>query len=139
MEGDLLDFIKVSQDKLRIVSFNDVQDAIEAVAVNGEVLDGANLGARLVLPATFVGSPRYMNNIYQDAMAVVRHHSFPDLIVTFNTNPLWPEIQRELKAGQTASDRPDLVSRVFNLKLKSMLKERKYVFKYIFKGPDRRI
>jgi hypothetical protein len=74
-------------------------------------------------PATFPGSPRYMNNIYQDAMAVVRHFGFPDLFLTFTTNPLWPEIQRELKVGQTASDRPDLVARVFNLKLKALLKD----------------
>jgi hypothetical protein len=123
MEGDRLDFVKFNQDKLRIASYNDVQDAVAAVAANGAIFDPANIGERLVLPATFVGSPRYMNNLYQDAMAVVRHFGFPDLFVTFTTNPLWPEIQRELKTGQTASDRPDLVARVFNLKLKSLLKE----------------
>jgi hypothetical protein len=39
------------------------------------------------------------------------------------TNPLWEEITRELMPGQKAGDRPDLVSRVFNLKLAKLLNE----------------
>jgi hypothetical protein len=130
MEGDRLNYIKNHQDKLRVSSYSDVQDAIAGIAANGSILDGANIGSRLVLPATYIGSPRFMNNIYQDAMAVVRHFGFPDLFVTFTTNPFWPEIQRELKEGQTASDRPDLVARVFNLKLKSLLKELSEIIRF---------
>ncbi|CAD6890591.1 unnamed protein product, partial [Tilletia caries] len=37
------------------------------------------------------------------------------------TNVHWREIQDELYPGQTASDRPDLVSRVFWLKLDHLL------------------
>ena len=36
---------------------------------------------------------------------------------------MWPEIQRELLPGQTADDRPDLVSRVFKLKYDAFLKD----------------
>lgn len=39
------------------------------------------------------------------------------------TNPLWQEITRELMPGQQAGDRPDLISRVFNLKLAKLLNE----------------
>ncbi|PKK65715.1 hypothetical protein RhiirC2_643291, partial [Rhizophagus irregularis] len=35
-------------------------------------------------------------------------------------NPNWPEITDELLPNQQASDRPDLVTRVFKLKLKSI-------------------
>ncbi|KAG2190432.1 hypothetical protein INT47_005587, partial [Mucor saturninus] len=35
----------------------------------------------------------------------------------------WPEIQNELLYGQTAADRPDLCSRVFHLKFKSLMKD----------------
>ncbi|KAF5349437.1 hypothetical protein D9758_014620 [Tetrapyrgos nigripes] len=38
-------------------------------------------------------------------------------------NPEWEEIQRELLPGQTSYDRPDLVSRVFQLKKKELLKD----------------
>ena len=37
----------------------------------------------------------------------------PDVFITFTCNPKWREIQEELFDGQTASDRPDLVSRFF--------------------------
>jgi hypothetical protein len=85
------------------------------VAANGQPVNAAQFGAKFIPPATYHGSPRYMSSLYQDAMAIVRHYGFPDLFVTFTCNPNWPEIVRELKPGQTASDRPDLVSRVFNL------------------------
>ncbi|XP_057310670.1 uncharacterized protein LOC130648632 [Hydractinia symbiolongicarpus] len=53
-------------------------------------------GRIVVLPSSFQGSPRAMAQNYQDAMAVI---------------------------GQRAHDRPDLVSRVFKLKLNELLKD----------------
>ena len=38
-------------------------------------------------------------------------------------NPRWREITRQLRAGEQASDRPDLLARVFKLKLDALLKE----------------
>ena len=49
---------------------------------------------------------------------IVAKLSKPDLFLTFTCNPKWPEIVANLLPGQTASDRPDLVARVFKLKLK---------------------
>ena len=40
-------------------------------------------------------------------------------------NLKWDEITRELLPGQTATDRPDLVVRVFHLKLTHLLKDLK--------------
>jgi len=37
-------------------------------------------------------------------------------------NPKWPEILHSLFPGQTATDRPDIVSRVFEQKKKVLLK-----------------
>ena len=53
-------------------------------------------------------------------MAIVREFGKPDLFVTVTCNPKWPEIVDELLPNQQASDRPDLVARVFKLKLKSI-------------------
>lgn len=53
---------------------------------------------------------------YQDAMAIVRKFVKPDLFTTMACNPNWHEIQGNVLQGQIASDRPDIVSRVFNLK-----------------------
>jgi Helitron helicase-like domain at N-terminus len=54
-------------------------------------------------------------------MAICRHYRKPDLFVTFTCNAKRDEIQRELLPGQKVTDRPDLVARVFHLKLKSLL------------------
>ena len=39
---------------------------------------------------------------------------------------MWPEIQNELKPHQTASSRPDIVVRVFQLKLKALIDDLRY-------------
>ena len=54
-------------------------------------------------------------------MAIVRHYHKPDLFITMTCNPNWPEIINNLKPGETAENRPDLVARVFQLKKKQFL------------------
>ena len=63
---------------------------------------------------------------YQDAIAVCRKFHKPDFFITFTCNPLWPEIQRELSSDQTAASRPDIVVRVFRLKLRSLIDDLRY-------------
>jgi len=64
-----------------------------------------------------------MQQLYQDAMAIVRMLGKPDLFITFTCNPAWPEITSELFNNQVASDHPDLTARVFNMKLKALLND----------------
>ena len=64
-----------------------------------------------------------MQQHYQDAMAIVQKFGKPDLFLTFTCNPKWQEITENLYDGQYAYDRPDLVSRVFHMKLKELLKD----------------
>ncbi len=88
--------------------------------------DGANntnFGRMVVFPATFAGSPRHMNQLYQDSMALVRKFRKPDLFITMTCNPNWLEIMHELTLGEEANDRSDLTSRVFNMKLNALLKD----------------
>ena len=55
-------------------------------------------------------------------MSIVRKKGKPDLFITFTCNPTWIEITRELaKYGQTHDQRPDIVARVFNIKLKRLM------------------
>jgi hypothetical protein len=42
-----------------------------------------------------------------------KHNPVTDLFMTVTADSNWLEIQAELLPGQTAADRPDLVSRVF--------------------------
>ena len=56
-------------------------------------------------------------------MAIVRRYGKPHLFITFTCNVQWPEIQSSLFEGQTANDRPDIICRVFRLKLSDLLKD----------------
>ena len=54
-------------------------------------------------------------------MAIVRHLGKPTLFVTMTCNPAWPEIAGALLPGQRPEDRPDVVARVFRLKLRRLM------------------
>ena len=80
------------------------------------------MGHKLIFPSFHVESPRFMTQLFQDAMAICRHFHKPDLFLTMTANPKWPEIIHSLFPGQTATDRPDIVSWVFEQKKKALLK-----------------
>jgi hypothetical protein len=77
----------------------------------------------MILPSLFQGSERTMGQLYQDAMARVRKFGKPDLFVTFTCNPKWKEITDTFLPRQYAKHHPELVTRVFNLKLDALLKD----------------
>jgi len=77
----------------------------------------------MILPSSFQGGERVMGQLYQDAMARVRKFGKPDLFVTITCNPKWKDITDALLPGQIAKDCPELVTRVFNLKLDALLKD----------------
>ncbi len=64
-------------------------------------------------------------------MAVVRQVGKPDFFQTFTCNPNWTEIVENLMPGESPQDRPDLVNRVFRLKLEELKKD---LFKRKFLG-----
>lgn len=47
----------------------------------------------------------------------------PHFFITFTCNPQWIDITRNLLQGEKPHDRPDIVARVFNLKLKELMSE----------------
>jgi len=55
-------------------------------------------------------------------MGIVRALGKCDYFMTMTCNQNWPEIKNELKHGEVANDRPDLISRVFRLKLNELMK-----------------
>jgi len=116
-EQNALNFLVHNQVKLRAELYQGLQDML----AQDVVLNAAQVGRHIVLPATFHGSPRFMMQAYQDAMAIVRSLGIPDVFLTFTCNPSWPEIQSELLEGQTIANRPDLVARVFQMKVKKLL------------------
>lgn len=82
----------------------------------------SNIGTGVTLLAGFVGSRRYMQQNFQDALAVCRHVGHPDIFLTMTCNPLWDEIQKLMDYLPCChySNCPDIISRVFRLKLEQM-------------------
>ena len=95
-------------------------------------MEPATIKRTVILPSSYTGGDRFMQQLYQDSMAIVRHFGQPTFFITFTANPKWKEIVDELLPGQTAVDRPDLVARVFHLKQQHLLQEIK---KKIIFGP----
>ncbi|POM57693.1 LOW QUALITY PROTEIN: Helitron helicase-like protein, partial [Phytophthora palmivora] len=97
----------------------------QARASRGESteLDADEIGRKIIIPPKFTGGPRYMYQRFLDAMAIVRETGAPSLFITMTCNPHWPEIKDNLRRGQTASDRPDIVARVFMQNLKDLNKD----------------
>ncbi|GBN46964.1 hypothetical protein AVEN_24933-1 [Araneus ventricosus] len=75
----------------------------------------------VILPSSFVNSPRYLHEYTRDEFAYIRTHGCPDLFITFTSNPTWQEIVDELLPGQKSIHRHDIVARVFRLKVKKLM------------------
>ncbi|UYV81761.1 hypothetical protein LAZ67_20002254 [Cordylochernes scorpioides] len=118
-EGNRLNYIRQNQSLLRVELYQGLMDYIH----EQEHSRGVRIGRIFILPSSFPGSSRAMQQNYQDAMAIVRKFGRPDLFVTFTCNPRWTDIVENLLPNQNPSDRPDLVARVFNLKLPQLLHE----------------
>ncbi|KAK9053094.1 hypothetical protein SSX86_029724 [Deinandra increscens subsp. villosa] len=86
IEEQRLKWVRNNQKDLRVELYNNLCDAV----TRGDTRADA-VGQRIVLPSTFTGSPRYMVQNYQDAMALCRTYGNPDLFITFTANPNWPE------------------------------------------------
>ena len=77
----------------------------------------------VILPSTFQGIPRSLLQNYQDAMAMIAKFGKPDLVLTFTCNLNWREISENLHDGKIPINGPDLLARVFKLKLKKLLED----------------
>jgi len=120
MESERLNWLRKNQSKLRVGKYRQLNES------NGIDKQGQKTiqGKRVVLPSTFVGSKRYMDQLYFDGMAISNVVGFPDIFITFTCNPNWPEITRELgKNNLKSQDRPDLISRVFKMKFDELIKD----------------
>ncbi|XP_043463735.1 uncharacterized protein LOC122499439 [Leptopilina heterotoma] len=117
IEKDRINFCRFNQKTLRADTYQGLIDHLQQTATESNT----RVGKMVILPSTFTGSPRNMLQHYQDAMAIVRKYGKPDLFITMTCNPNWIEIQENLLPGQIPSDRPDLISRVFNIKKNALI------------------
>jgi hypothetical protein len=119
IESERLRYIRYNQAKLRSEEYIHLRDAINNN--NDRNLNISEIGNIYILPSSYVGSPRNMQEYIQDALTYVRIYGRPDLFITFTCNPRWKEIEKILLPGQTPIDRHDITARVFKQKLKSLI------------------
>lgn len=113
-------WFRTHQTTLRSELYSHICDSIRS----GDS-DKSNLGKSFILPAGYVGSKRYMQQNFQDALAVCRHIGHPDIFLTMTSNPMWPEVIEMMKLIPfgTPVDNPDIIARVFKLKLNQLLND----------------
>lgn len=118
-ESSRLNFIRHNQEQLGVDMYKGLQDRI----LSGEN-DARSIGMHIVLPGSFTGGPRYMFNNFVDALQICTWIGFLSLFITFTCIPQWKEIQRKLEHACLRSEaHPDLICRVFKMKLDLMLKD----------------
>ena len=117
IEASGLDYIRYNQCALRVEMYQGLMDHLYFEAAQHNLQPGR----MVILPSTFQGSPRAMQQNYQDAMAIVYKFGKPDLFLTFTCNPKAKSITENLPPGVGAENRPDLVARVFKRQLHELL------------------
>ncbi|KAK9055983.1 hypothetical protein SSX86_027070 [Deinandra increscens subsp. villosa] len=118
IERNRLEYILSHQSTLRSEFLSGIHDAVS----RGDT-EGRHIGRRILLPSSFTGGPRYMYKHYQDALAICRVHGNPQYFITFTCNVNWPEIKRYMKSKPllTPQDLPDVIARVFHMKVNAFI------------------
>ncbi|XP_076037450.1 uncharacterized protein LOC143022924 [Oratosquilla oratoria] len=117
-------YVKVESMRLAFIENNQSDIRKE----RSDILQGENgkhKVQRIIIPPTYVGGPRYMNQRQQDALAFVSNYGSPDFFMTFTMNPAWTQLEESSTQSKSTSknkgDRPDLVSRIFKMKIDSLI------------------
>lgn len=106
-----LNYICSNQERLR------TQEQDTALMGHEELQESENV----YLPASFLGSGRWSTNQIADSLTIAATYGPPTFFVTFTCNGDWPEIRSCLRPGQTYTDIPVVVCRVFKQKLSRLM------------------
>ncbi|KAL6569662.1 hypothetical protein OROMI_014176 [Orobanche minor] len=121
MESQRLKWLRHNQPKLKVDSYKNLTHAIDE-----GLLDTSQKGQLTILPSTFTGGRRWFDQMFQDSMAICKWTGYPCLFITFTCNPKWPEITRYVESrGLRPEDRPDILCRVFKIKLDEFVSDLK--------------
>ncbi|KAF7841212.1 uncharacterized protein G2W53_003510 [Senna tora] len=117
IESQRLSWFRCNQDKLRTDIFKGLADAV----IRGDV-NPSSQGKRIILPSSFTGGFRYKFQNFHDAMTICQKRGYPNLFITFTCNPKWQEIEQFTnQRGLKPTDRPDILCRVFKIKLDQLV------------------
>jgi Helitron helicase-like domain at N-terminus len=116
-----ISYINRIQEKFRTTDYKTYRDAEESMTTDDV---GKEVPKSTFLPSSFRFGERHMRERFRDIMALCKKLGNPSLFLTMTANPNWREIVEECqRSGETPSMRPDIVSRVFNIKLKQLEEE----------------
>jgi hypothetical protein len=115
VERSRTNYLHHNQDKLKVKNYKGLVESLEN--------ENDLAGKKVVLPSSFIGSPRAMSQLYQDAMAICRVHGPPLLFITMTANPNWPEVRDVVPEGANAADHPTEMVRIAYLKIRRLLFE----------------
>ncbi|XP_020271613.1 uncharacterized protein LOC109846777 [Asparagus officinalis] len=120
IEEDRLHWVRQNQIKIRAELYCGIKDAV----YKGDT-QGSQVGQRIVLPPSFTGGTRYMNQNYMDAIDLCRAMGNPYLFIITTANPKWEEVKATLNevGEQRPDERPNLVARDFKIKLELMMED----------------
>ncbi|KAF7807564.1 uncharacterized protein G2W53_039725 [Senna tora] len=119
VEGQRTCYVRFHQRRLRYENYVTLTEAL----ARGNV-QSTSIGKRIILRSSFTGGERYSRENFQDAMTICTATGFPDLFITFTCNPRWPELDKIFKELDCKpEDRPDLVSRIFKIKLNKLIRD----------------
>ncbi|KAI6652437.1 hypothetical protein LOD99_7451 [Oopsacas minuta] len=111
-----LNYCKFNQKMLRVELYSGLSGAVSA----GDINPG-QFGRRLILPYSFIRGPKYMFELYQDCMSIVRQYGKPDYFIAFTCNPDCEKITSALMNNKKLTGRPDLIVRVFVIKFREFI------------------
>ena len=77
----------------------------------------------VILASNFEGCPRNLQQTFVDSMVLVQEFGKPQFFITMTCNTDWPEIQDNLRPNEKPCDRPDIVVKVFQGKLKELMND----------------
>ena len=113
-----LHYIRSNQSRLRSLEHDAALMAEESVEESENIY----------LPASFLGSKRWVSNQIADSLAIAAIYGPPTFFLTFTCNSDWPEIQSQLLPGQNFTDIPVVVCRVFKQKLSRLMSALRTMF-----------
>ncbi|KAG0586650.1 hypothetical protein KC19_2G106400, partial [Ceratodon purpureus] len=90
-EQNRLNYIRMNQSDLRADLYQGLAYALQDDGERNMNLE--NLGRRIILPSSHIGSARNMFELFQDSMAITRFFQHPDIFGTMTANPNWHRIR----------------------------------------------
>ena len=118
IEEERLSYHELNQQQLRADTLDGLADAISS----GDTDNG--IGKEIKLPSSFVLSQRWMFAHYLDALAIARHYKKFSWFITITCDPkMANSLERIWAMNQTASDRPDLLDRMYSQQMKIFMKD----------------